>query len=67
MAKTLARCIGYDINRSKKVQRLGSLASKAEANTWNTFTTCYVDKSGRGYIEVKRDGKTLHRFDFGPE
>lgn len=67
MAATIAKCIGIDLNRRKVETRLGHRASEAQANTYRTFTTCYVSKDGSGYVEVTRDGKTLHRFEFGPE
>ena len=47
--------------------RLPASASTAQANTWSTFTTAHVNRDGSGYVEVSRNGKTLHRFDFGPE
>lgn len=67
MAATIAKAMGYDKSRMKEVHRLGSEFSIAEANTWRTFTTTVVNKDGSGYVEVVRDGKRIHRFDFGPE
>ena len=68
MANTISMCWGEDKNRTKKASRLGNLASEAQANTWQTFTTCYVRKDGSGFIQVVRKGKgVLQRFDFGPE
>lgn len=67
MAATIAKCRGFDTHRIKEEHRLGSTAAEAEANTWRTFTTCYVRKDGSGYVGVMRDGVVLHRFDFGPE
>lgn len=67
MAATIARAIGYDSSRSKETHRLGHAGSRGEANTWNTFSTCYIEPDGSGYVEVKRNGSTIHRFEFGPE
>ena len=67
MANTIAEATGYDNSRAKETHRLGSEASKSMAATWRTFATAYVDKSGSGYVEVKRDGKVIHLFGFGPE
>jgi len=66
MAATIAKCIGHDNTRRKVEQRLGSVASEAQANTWHTFTTCYVWRDGSGYIEVKRGDRTI-RVNFGAE
>ena len=67
MAKTMASCTGYDSNRVKDAHRLGSRAAKAEAATWQTFATAYVACDGSGYVEVRRDGQTIHRYDFAAE
>ena len=67
MSATIANAYGYDNIRTKETHRLGSQAAQAEANTWRTFTTCYVNRDGVGHIEVKRDGKTLHYFSFEKE
>lgn len=67
MAKTIAKCAGYDNLRRKESSRLGSQCAEAEANTWRTFTFCHVNADGSGSIQVKRDGNLLHVFDFGPE
>lgn len=67
MAATIAKAIGYDMTRVKQVQRLGSACARAEANTWETFATAYIKADGSGYVEVKRGGRLLHRFDFGAE
>lgn len=55
--------------RAKEVSRLGSQWAIGQANTWKTFTTCCVDRNENGYVEVKRNGTVIHRFDFdfGPE
>jgi len=67
MAATIARATGYDSSRVKEDHRLGSKAATGQANTWRTFTTAHVRADGSGYVEVKRDGATIHRFDFGAE
>lgn len=50
-----------------QLSRLGHGEMIARADTWRTFATAHVFSDGSGYIEVKRDGTELHRFDFGPE
>lgn len=68
MANTIARCTGIDgTGRTKEASRLGSRSASGEANTWKTFTKCFINSDGSGYVEVKRDGNVLHRFDFGSE
>ena len=67
MAATIARAEGQDTNRVKSVHRLGSRSSQVQAATWHTFAEAYVYKNGSGYIQIARDGKVLHRFEFGPE
>lgn len=77
MAKTIARAIAKDVAtavaigtdsvRIKIVHRLGSECAEGQANTYRTFTTCYVSADGSGYVHVERDGKMLHNFTFGPE
>ena len=67
MAKTIAKCCGHDSSRTKEAHRLGSKCASAEANTWRTFTSCHVNADGSGTVQVKRDGKIIHLFDFGPE
>ena len=67
MAATIAKATGYDYARNKATQRIGSEGAGVEAATWRTSASAYVCKDGGGYIEVKRDGKVIHRFDFGPE
>jgi hypothetical protein len=67
MANTIAKAIGHDSSRIKETHRLGSRFAQAEANTWRTFSTAFVAADGSGYVEVIRDGKTVHRFDFGKE
>lgn len=68
MAATIAKATGYDrAGRIKSVHRLGSEFSQAQAATWRTFATAQVDRNGTGYVEVRRDGKIIHAFQFGPE
>jgi len=67
MAATIARATGNDSSRSKETHRLGAQSSTARADTWRTFTTAHVNHDGSGYVEVVRDGVTLHRFEFGAE
>lgn len=38
-----------------------------QANTWRTFATAYVTRDGSGFVEVRRGGKLVHRFDFAKE
>jgi hypothetical protein len=67
MAATIAEATGCDRQREKSTHRLGSEAAETTAATWNTFARAYVCKDGSGYVQVKRRGETIHRFDFGPE
>ena len=67
MAATIAWAEGQDTHRVKTVHRLGHRSSQVKAATWHTFATAYVYKDGSGYVEVVRDGRTLHRFEFGAE
>ena len=53
--------------QSGQATRLGHGSVKAQADTWRTFTTCSIWADGSGYVEVTRNGKSLHRFEFGPE
>ena len=67
MAATIARAVGRDSTRVKETHRLGSASAWAEAATWRTFARAFVARDGSGYIEVKRDGVTLHHFKFKEE
>jgi hypothetical protein len=67
MAATIAKAIGYDSSRIKETHRLGSKHSLAKANTWRTFTEAFISADGSGYVEVVRDGKVMHRFNFEKE
>ena len=67
MAATIAKAIGTDNGRIKHVHRLGSMCSEGQANTWRTFTRCLVHRDGSGCVQVSRDGKVIHRFEFDAE
>lgn len=67
MAATIARARGHDKTREKEVHRLGSVCSEVEAATWHTFASARVNRDGSGFVEVKRRGVVIHRFDFGAE
>jgi hypothetical protein len=67
MAKTIARCTGQDSSRVKVVHRLGSVSATASADTRHTFAKAYVRADGSGFVEVRRDGVVLHRYEFGRE
>lgn len=68
MANCIARCIGTDrTGRTKESTRLGSHTAEGQANTWSTFASAVVWADGHGYVEVKQNGRVIHRFDFGPE
>ncbi len=67
MAATIAYCTGNDRVRSKEDHRLGSESAEGTAATWRTTATAFVRKDGAGYVEVKRDGRVIHTFHFGPE
>ena len=67
MANTIAIARGEDSSRVKEAHRLGAQGATAEANTWRTFTRCHVRKDGSGYVEVRRDGETIHSFEFDAE
>lgn len=65
-AATIARATGTDNVRVKDTSRLGSQSSRAEANTWKTFATAFMNRDGSGYISVRRNNKT-YTWNFGPE
>jgi hypothetical protein len=67
MAATIAKAWGSDSSRTKETHRIGSQAATAQAATWHTFARSHVNRDGSGYVEVTRDGVTLHRFDFPAE
>lgn len=67
MAKTIAKCYGYDEKRVKEAHRLGSKMARVEANTFRTFTEALMRADGSGCVTVIRDGMVLHHFVYGPE
>ena len=68
MAATIAHARGYDKSgRVKETHRLGSMASEAEAATYRTFAIVHVRRDGSGEVQVKRDGRVIHAWTFGPE
>lgn len=67
MAKTIAISTGCDSNRDKRVHRLGSQHSIAEANTWRTFSKVHINADGSGHFELKRDGEIIHTWKWGKE
>lgn len=67
MANCMATCVGVDSNREKEDHRLGSRAARARAATWHTAAVAYVEKDGRGYVLVTRNGVEIHSYEFGPE
>ena len=70
MAETIAYAAGYTKHgqlQSRRVSRLGHGAAMAQANTWHTFTTTYVNADGSGYVNITRDGKTIHHLEFHAE
>lgn len=67
MANTIATATGLDNTRQKETHRLGSRAAQAQAATYQTFATAYVEADGSGYVLVQRNGVTLYKQEFGPE
>ncbi len=67
MAATIAYARGYDRTRTKDTHRLGSAAAEGEAATWHTRAIAYVARDGSGRVEVRRDGRLIHAYTFGPE
>ena len=70
MAATIAYAVGFTIGgvrQNKQVSRLGHGAAMANADTWHTFATAYVNADGSGYVEVARNGRTIHHFAFDAE
>lgn len=67
MAATIATATGHDRARTKETHRLGSEAAEVVAATWRTFVTATVRKDGSGQVSIRRDGRQIHFFDFGPE
>lgn len=54
---------------AKTTSRHGSLYAEGVARTADgtTRAECTVWFNGKGNISVKRNGVTIHSFDFGPE
>ena len=67
MAATRGTLTVYSKSKETQTTRLGAVAMLAQADTWRTFTCASVEKDGRGYVSVVRDGKRIHEFVFGPE
>jgi len=70
MAATIARAQGFKRDgslQSSEATRLGHGAAFVNANTYRTFTEACVFADGHGYVEVKRDGVTIHTFTFAKE
>lgn len=67
MAKTIAKALGEDSNRSKETHRLGSISSTGEANTWRTFSRTHINADGSGCFHLERDGQITHHHEWGPE
>ena len=67
MAKTIAKAWGINTNRTTKVHRLGHQGSTGEANTFKTFSLTHINSDGSGYFELTRNGKILHKYEWGPE
>ncbi len=67
MAKTIAIAKGFDASRIKETHRLGAKMSEGQANTYRTFSTVRMNADGSGFVQVRRDDKTLFYQEFGPE
>lgn len=67
MANTIAEAWGFDRSRIKETHRLGSEEAQAQAATYRTSARVNVCKDGSGVVTVKRDGKIIHTWEFGPE
>lgn len=68
MAATIAKAKGSTRGKdSTWATRLGGDHAIGQANTWHTFTECVVWADGHGHVEVKRDGKTIHFYEFPAE
>jgi hypothetical protein len=61
-AATIAKATGADNSRDKETHRLGSISSRAEAITRETFASAFVIRDGSGYIEVSR-GLSIAAFE----
>ncbi len=68
MAATIAKARGVDHSgRVKDTHRVGSERALVEAATWHTKVVAEVRADGSGYMEMSRDGKIVHFFDFRAE
>ena len=67
MANCIAKATGIDKSRDKYTHRLGSIGAQVQAATWKTYATAYISKDGSGYVQVIRDGETIHEFHFPAE
>ncbi len=70
MAVTIARAQGFTKEgyvKTSEATRYGPGAARAEASTWRTFATAFIKADGSGYVEVRRNGATIHTYEFGKE
>lgn len=70
MAATTARAQGitkHSTTQNQEVSRIGHGAAKASVPTWRTFVNVYIRADGAGDVEIRRDGKLIHAFEFDPE
>ena len=71
MAATIARLITTGLNITNEASRPGTVSAEAQANTFETFTTCKVNADGSGSITLERkcgdDRRTLVEIDITPE
>jgi len=66
-AATIARATGADSNKGDPQARQSvEQGRRAEANTYETFATAFVQRDGSGHVEVRRRSQVFH-FTFGPE
>lgn len=71
MAATIGRLITTGLDWTTTTDRPGTVSAEAQANTFDTFTTCFVKADGSGSVKVERniDGKRVcvGMMEFGPE
>lgn len=72
MANCISECMGCDkyaadFGKHKKVHRLGNESAWAHAATWNTFASVSVNKTGKGYVELKQNGHIFGNLIFPQE